>query len=103
MKFKEKLTTFLKSGTGKVAASVASAMAVLAPSATAFAAADDTDFVSGIRSIWSTITASVSITNIVAIIGIALATCLGLALFWFGARWVLRKIMGAAKKGKVSI
>lgn len=103
MKLKEKLTKFCASTSGKVTGAVASAAAVLAPASRAFCAEGDTDFVTGIRSIWTQITQQVNIINIVAIIGIALATCLGLALFWFGARWVLRKIMGAAKRGKVSV
>ena len=102
MKLKEKLTKFLKSTPGKVASSVASATAVLAPATTAFCAEGDSQFVSGIKTLWDSIKGDLSITSIVAIIGIVLGSCVVLALFWFGLRYVIRKIMAAVKKGKVS-
>lgn len=103
MKLKEKLTKFCASTSGKVATAVASATAVLAPATTAFCADGDPEFITGIKSIWSGITQQVSIANIALIILVCLGTCLGLALFWFGARYVSRKIMAAVKKGKVSV
>lgn len=102
MNLKEKLTKFCKSTSGKVAASVASATAVLAPATTAFCAEGDNEFVSGIRTLWDSIKGDLSIGSLVAIIGIVLGSCVILALFWFGLRYVIRKIMSAVKKGRVS-
>ena len=102
MKLKEKLTKFLKSTSGKVASSVASATAVLAPATTAFCAEGDSQFVSGIKTLWDSIKGDLSISSLVAIIGIVLGSCVIRALFWFGLRYVIRKIMAAVKKGRVS-
>lgn len=102
MKYKEKLKRFLKSTTGKIAASVASATAVLAPASTAFCA-DDPDFISSVQSVWSQITSVINLGNIVKIIGICIAAVLGAFFFWFGIRYAFRKIKAATTKGKASV
>ena len=98
----EKFKGFIRSTKGKIACAAASCAATLGSTVTAFAA-EDTAFVEGIKSIWTEVTKQINITNIVSIIVIVLGTVIGLGLFWFGARYVLRKITGAAKKGKISV
>lgn len=103
MNLKEKLTKFCKSTSGKVATAVASASAVLAPAATAYCAEGDAmGFKEGIQTLWDSVKGDLSIGSVVGIIGIVLGSCVLLALFWFGIRYVIRKIMAAVKKGKVS-
>lgn len=99
----EKVKKFFKTTKGKLVSAVSSGLAVASTSITAFAEdGSATTFKSGIETLWSQITEQVNIGNVVAIIGICLGACLGLALFWFGLRYVIRKIMSAVKKGKVS-
>lgn len=100
----EKVKTFLKTAKGKAVSAVASAGAVLGSAMPVMAAetGSSTTFVDGIKTLWSQITEQVNIGNVVAIIGICLGVCVGLALFWFGLRYVIRKVMAAVKKGKVS-
>lgn len=57
----------------------------------------------GITSVLGDITAEFSIANIASIIGIVLASVVGLFLFWWGVRWVVRKISAAFTKGKMSV
>lgn len=98
-----KFKKFLASTKGKVVSAVASAGAVLVPASTAFCAeTGTTGFKEGIQTIWDSIKADLSIGSVVSIIGIVIGTCVGLALFWFGLRYVIRKVMAAVKKGKVS-
>lgn len=98
----EKVKNFLKTAKGKVVTAFTSAGAVLGSTMPAMAAEGDTTFVEGINSIWTQVTNQVNIGNVVSIIGICIGACIGLALFWFGLRYVIRKIMAAVKKGKVS-
>ena len=101
----EKIKNFVKTTKGKLVSAVSSGLAVASTSITAFAtdgAGTTSTFKSGIDSLWTQITEQVNIGNVVSIIGICLGACLGLALFWFGLRYVIRKIMAAVKKGKVS-
>lgn len=97
-KFKSAVTK----GKAKIACAVASAGAVLGSATTAFCAEGDTTFKSGIETIWNSIKGDLSIGSIVSIIGIVIGSCVSIALFWFGIRYVIRKIMAAVKKGKVS-
>ena len=60
------------------------------------------DVVSGVNQLWTTLTGTMNVTTVVQIIGICLGACVVLALFWFGARYVTRKITGATKKGKLA-
>ena len=83
----------------KVVAAVVGAGTLATP---VLAFAEDTTFKDGISTLWTTLTADINIGNVVAIIGICLGACVGLALFWFGLRYVIRKLMAALKKGKVS-
>jgi len=62
-----------------------------------------TDVISGIQGVLSDITSEFSIANIGSIIAIVLGAVVGLFLFWWGVRWVVRKISAAFTKGKMSV
>ena len=51
----------------------------------------------------SAVVGQLTITNIAAILGICVASCIGLMLFWWGGRKVVRMIMAAFKKGQLKI
>ena len=57
----------------------------------------------GIQQLLGTITGEFTIANIATIIGMVIGGMLGLFLFWWGARWVLKRILGAFTKGKMSL
>jgi len=57
----------------------------------------------GIQTLLSTITGQFTISNIAEIIGIVLGGVIGLFLFWWGARWVVKRITGAFTKGRLSL
>jgi hypothetical protein len=61
------------------------------------------DVQSGIQSLITTITGQFTIANIAAILGIVLAAIVGLFLFWWGARWVVKRITGAFRSGKLRL
>lgn len=65
--------------------------------------ATTTDIVSGVQSVTDAVTSQFSISTIASIVGVVLAACVGLFLFWWGARKVVRMIMSAFKKGKISL
>lgn len=57
--------------------------------------------VSAVSSVLKNVTDTVNIGSIVQILGIGLGACIGMVLMWFGVRLVIRKVMGATRKGKV--
>lgn len=57
--------------------------------------------IESIQEVFTNITSSVSIADIASILGIALAVCVGLVLFYFGARKVARMVVTAFKSGKL--
>lgn len=61
------------------------------------------DITQGIQTVTEAVTGQFSIATIASIIGIVLAACVGLFLFWWGARKVVRMISSAFKGGKISI
>ena len=88
---------------GKIATGIASATAVLAPASTAFCAEDVSEAVQAAQTLMGKLTAVLNITNIVAILGAGITACAGLFLAWWGARKLVRMLMGVFKKGKLSI
>ena len=62
-----------------------------------------TEAVSGVQSVITTVTGELTIGNIATMVGVVLLGVLGLFLFWWGARKVVRMIMSAFKKGKISL
>lgn len=61
------------------------------------------DVTTGIQNLLSTITGQFSIANIATIIGLVLGAVVGLFLFWWGARWVVKRISGAFQHGKLKL
>lgn len=74
----------------------------------AFAADGDqtavqSEAVSAVSSAFSTITSTISVSNILKMVGIALAACVAFFFFWWGIRKVIKMVTNAFKKGKVSV
>lgn len=84
---------------------VVAAMGAIGASAetTSPSAPAQTDIVAGINTVTSSVFGQLTITNIAAILGICVASCIGLMLFWWGGRKVVRMIMAAFKKGQLKI
>lgn len=59
--------------------------------------------VSAIQTVFTNVTGTINISNVVAILGIVVGACVGLVLMWFGIRKVIKIIMGAFRKGKISV
>lgn len=55
------------------------------------------EIVSGVQAATNAITSQFTISTIVSVIGIVLASCVGLFLFWWGARKVLKMVMNTFK------
>lgn len=58
-----------------------------------------TDF----SSITSAMTAQISVSTIVGVIAAVISMTVGIGFMWWGARYAVRKLMGALKKGKVGV
>lgn len=100
----EKFKNFLKEKKAHIAAVFAGTSTAVLGAVPAMAAEPgSSDVISGVQQLWTTLTGTMNVTTVVQIIGICLGACVVLALFWFGARYVTRKITGATKKGKVSV
>lgn len=56
-----------------------------------------------INQVFSSITGAVSIETIASILGIALASAVGFFLLWWGARKVVRMVVGAFRSGRIKI
>lgn len=73
----------------------------------AFAAEGDSavasEAVNQVKTAFSTVTSTISITNILSMVGVALAACVGFFFFWWGIRKVIKMVTGAFKKGKISV
>ena len=59
--------------------------------------------VSAVQSVFTNVTGTINISNIVSILAIVVGACVGLVLMWFGIRKVIKIIMGAFRKGKISV
>lgn len=82
-------------------------LAILAMSLVSCFAADgataggSAEAVSAVSTVLKNVTDTVNIGSVVQILGIGLGACIGMVLMWFGVRLVIRKVMGATRKGKV--
>ena len=91
---------------GKVkylASSLAGVAVMTGGAVQAFAADNSSEAVSAAKSLMENATSTLNITNIVAILGAGIGAVIGLFLSWWGARKLVRMLMGAFKKGKVSL
>ncbi len=99
MKFNE----FFKQKFSRLFAVVTGALAAVCTSVTAMAADGTNEAVSAAKSLLDTATGTMNIGNIVAIVGAGIGAVIGLFLAWWGARKLVHMLMGAFKKGKVSL
>lgn len=81
---------------------VVAAMGAIGASAEV-SASSQADIVAGVQQVTTAVTSQFNIATIASIIGVVLAGCVGLFLFWWGARKVVRMIASAFKKGKISL
>ena len=61
------------------------------------------DVLAGIQAVIGSATSQLTIANIAAIIGLVVGALVGLFLFWWGARWVVKRISGAFTSGKLRL
>lgn len=66
-------------------------------------AAAGSEAVSAVKTVFTDVTGTINIGNIVSILAIVVGACVGLVLMWFGIRKVIKIIMGAFRKGKISV
>jgi len=97
----EKRSSFKKIGCLFCALCVFAFSAVSAFAEGAGAAGDPA--VSAVQSVFNDVTGTINIGNVVSILAIVVGACVGLVLMWFGIRKVIRIIMGAFRKGKISV
>lgn len=97
---------FKKSKLLKKAFALVACVAVMACFAIPSFAASETDSsqaVSAISSAFSDITATINVSTILSAIGVALGACVLLFFFWWGLRKVIKMVMSAFRKGKISV
>lgn len=68
-----------------------------------FADGGSAEAVSAVQSVFTDVTGTININSVVQILAIVVAACVGLVLMWFGIRKVIKIIMGAFRKGKISV
>lgn len=56
---------------------------------------------SNVQTIIGDITSQISVSSVVSVIGAVLGVTVGFGFLWWGARYGIRKLMGAIKKGRV--
>lgn len=100
MKFAE-IKAKVKAKAKYVASALAGGAVMTSGAISAFAA--DEEAVSAAQSLMETATGTLNIGNIVAIIGAGIGAVIGLFLAWWGARKLVKMLMSAFKKGKVSL
>lgn len=77
-------------------------LAILAMSlVSCFADGSSAEAVSAVSTVLENVTGTINISSVVQILGIGIGACIGMVLMWFGVRLVIRKVMGATRKGKV--
>lgn len=59
--------------------------------------------VSAISSGFSQITGTLKISNLIAVLGVALGSAVAFFFFWWGIRKVVRAVTAAFKKGRISV
>lgn len=58
---------------------------------------------SDLSSVWSVITAQISVASILGILAGVAVAAVALVFMWFGLRKAIKVLMAAAKKGKLSV
>ena len=67
------------------------------------AASGSAEAVSAVQSVFTDVTGTINISSVVQILAIVVGACVGRVLMWFGIRKVVKIIMGAFRKGKISV
>lgn len=93
----------LKQHMGKIVGAVSGGAVALSGAVSSYAADGTNEAVSAAKSLLETATGTLNIGNIVAIVGSGIGAVIGLFLAWWAARKLVRMLMGAFKKGKVSL
>lgn len=52
--------------------------------------------------VWASLTAQITVANILGVVAGVLAGTVGIAFAWWGAKYATRKIRAAMKNGKIS-
>lgn len=78
---------------------------VFAMAVPAFATSADVgaEAVSAVSAGLAEVTGTLTVGNVLSVIGTVLGICVGLMFFWWGIRKVIRMVMTAFRKGKVSV
>lgn len=98
--FKEKC----KKHASKLVAAVSGGAVMASGAISAFAAdTTGTEGVEAAKTMLESITGTLNITNIVAIIVAGIGAVIGIFLAWWGVRKLVKMLMGAFKKGKVTV
>lgn len=58
---------------------------------------------SDFTSVLSALQGQISVATVVEVLAVLAGACVGLAFMWWGVRKLVRALMGAFKKGKVSL
>lgn len=78
-------------------------MGCMAVPAFATDGSDSATAVSAVQSIFNDLTETINVSSILSAIGIALGASVLLFFFWWGIRKVIKMVMTAFRKGKVSV
>lgn len=104
----KRLNAFFKSKFGKVALTCLAVVTIVATMAVSCFAVDTTvdysaEAVSGITTIFNSITSVITFGNFIKMIVIGIGAAAGITLSMFGLRKVISMIQKALKKGRVSV
>lgn len=67
------------------------------------AVGDPSSAIDSAKTVLTSVTDQLSLTNAVAIIGAAVGASVVLFLLWWGSRYLVHKVKGAFSKGKLSV
>lgn len=103
-----KLKRWVSTKSGKRVLAIIGTMLVMCSMAVPAFAVDGEGFdgaaaIAGAQSIFSQATSTLTIGNVVSVIGICIGAAVALYLLWWGLRKVLRVVKAAFSKGKVSV
>lgn len=58
---------------------------------------------SSFSSVLTALQGQISVSTVVEVLAVVVGACVGLAFMWWGVRKVIRALMSAFKKGRVSV
>ncbi len=95
--------TSVKKNLKKVFALFAVVMIIGAMAVPCFAAEVDSEAVSAVKAGFTQVTGTISIANVLQVLGIVLGVAFGFFFFWWGIRKVIRVVSKSFKNGRVSV